>query len=44
MMVMNGLELGDCDEEMTIDRNTPCEEILRTALMNQIGGLSANRK
>ena len=23
------LELGDCDEEMTIDHNTPCEDVLR---------------
>ena len=39
-MVMNdaALELGDCDEEMTIDHNSPCEDVLRNALMNQIGG------
>jgi hypothetical protein len=38
------LEFGDCDEEMTNDHNTPCEDVLRNALMNQIGGLSATRK
>src|SRR6266852_6894296 len=38
------LEFGDCDEEMTDDHNTPCEDVLRNALMNQIGGLSATRK
>ena len=29
---------------MTDDHNTPCEDVLRNALMNQIGGLSATRK
>ena len=28
------LEFGDCDEEMTNDHNTPCEDVLRKALMN----------
>jgi hypothetical protein len=44
-MVMNGaaLELGDRDEQMTIDHKIPCEEVLRNALMNQIGGSSAMR-
>jgi hypothetical protein len=35
------LEFGDCDEEMTNHHNTPCEDVLRNALMNEIGGLLA---
>src|SRR4029077_21238488 len=37
------LEFGDCDEEMTNDHSTPCEDVLRNTLMNQIGGLSARK-
>jgi len=35
------LEFGEGDEEMTNNHNTPREDVLRNALMNQIGGLSA---
>jgi hypothetical protein len=38
------LEFGDCDEEMTNDRNTPCEDVLRNTFINQIDGLSVSRK
>jgi acyl-CoA synthetase (AMP-forming)/AMP-acid ligase II len=31
------LEFGDCNEEMTNDHNTPCEGVLRNALMTGHG-------